>query len=374
MKNILVISSLKKQNKSFLSLFRDLSINNSFITWTNNDFFFDNFGDDELNRKIYLGPSLLGKKFKSFVFLLLFLYIWYFLEIAFSRKKYNIGAIVCMSFAEKIIFTPIGKLFRIKIIWFDEIEIDYRKKSKLIILLLKFCSNFSKTMVFTEQREKELVEMRFKNIKNVSLGLELENPNHQDNIFSNLAKAEKRESFFKNFTIGVVTALDDRMQVEALLKAIRICSGFVSNLQLVVIGSGKEKKNFLWLARKMEIEKQVWFVGDQEYLGKWFDNFDLYVIINNSPSLFDLEVVLEAMSKKLPVIAFETNNLKELVIEDKTGIMIKEKSSDILAKNIMELEQDRRKMDLFGSNAGIMVAEYFSRNVQLGKINKIFNS
>ena len=359
MKNVLIISSQKKQDKSFLNLFKDLSDNNSFVTWSDNDFFLDNFCEDKLNRKIYLGPPLFGKSFKIFILLLPFLYAWYLFDFIFKKSSYNIDTVVCLSSLEKLIFTPIVSIFKIKVIWFDEIELDYRKKAGIILFLLKVFSNFAENITFTEEREKVLNKIGFKNTENVSLGIELENSSHQDNIFSNLARTEKPTSFFKNFTIGTVVELNDRVQVEILLRAVKICSEFVSNLQLVIIGSGKEKKNFLWLSRKMEIEKQVWFVGDQDHLGKWFDNFDIYVTVNSSPSLFDLEVVLEAMSKNLPVIAFEVDSLKELVINKKTGILIKEKKSEELAKSIMEIEKNRRQIRLFGENSSKIVREYF---------------
>jgi len=372
--NILVVNSLRGQDKAFLGLFRDLSVNNVFITWTSNKFFLDNFREDELNKKRCLCPNFFENNFLIAFFLLPFFYIYYSWELIFQKKRSEIKTIVCLSFFEKIVFTPIAKLIGINVVWFDGIDIKYEKKSKFLVFFLKLYSRISTTIVFTEEREKKLIEKGFKNIKNVSLGIESDDSTHQDDIFSNLAKTDKLKTTFKSFTIGVVARLDNREQIEFLLKVVKLCLRFIPNIQLVVIGSGKNKKNFLWLARKMEIEKQVWFVGAQDVLGKWFDDFDFYVTTNNSLGLFDLEVILEAMVKKLPVISFYTPNLGELVKNNETGILLKDRNVNILAQAIIDLEQDKKKIKLLGDNANRIAVKYFSRDIQINKINKILNT
>ncbi len=372
MDNVLIVNSRNNHNKSFLSLFNDLSGFN-FFTWASDDYFLDKFLRKDLNKKISLGPNI-SKKINFYIFLLIssFFYFWFFSELFFNKSKYKLKAIICISDNEKIIFTPIARILGIKMIWIDEVGVDYRKRSKILVLLLKLCSNFSKIITFTEFKKKELLSLGFceKNINNVSLGIRLEKPSHQENIFSNLAEVSKPMSFLNNFTIGTIANLNNRGQIEMLLQMTKTCLGLIPNLQLVVIGSGKERKNYGHLARRMEIEKNVWFVGEQEHLGKWFENFDIYIALSKKFNLFDLEIILEAMSKKLLVIAGEDENLKELIIDKKTGLFIDFNNIENFSRKIIELEQDKRQINTLGENACNLVSEYFSREVQLGRINK----
>jgi len=378
MKNILVINSFKKQNKPFLNLFRDLNQEFNFFAWSTDNYFLDksnNFVLSKLNKKIYLGPNL-DKKINFFFFLLMLpaIYPWRFFDLMFTRSLQSIEKIICLGVAEKIIFTPLARLMGIKTIWFVVPQENYEKKSGLLIFLLRLFSKKVKIITFTSFKKDELISLGFRkeNINNVSLGIEVGKSSHQDNIFFSLAKAEKSPAFFKNFTIGTVANLNDQGQVENLLRVIKNCLSVVPNLQLVVIGSSSQTKNFSWLARKMEIENNVWFVGEQEYLGKWFDNFDVYLALNKEPVLFDLETILEAMASGLPVLAFFHKNLEDLVINNKTGFLI-EPDVNVLSQKVVELGQDKRILRVLRENAKIMVDKYFSRQRQIGEIRKILN-
>lgn len=378
MKNILIVNSFEKQNKPWLSLFKDLSTEFNFFVWSTDNYFIEkakNFTEAKLNKKIYLGPDL-GKKISFFLFFFFLpgLYLWHLLDLIITRSVQNIAEVICIGENEKIIFTPIALLLGFKVVWFDAPEISYERKPWLFIFLLKLFSKKVKIITFTSFKKKKLVELGLgeENIKNVYLGTTPQKLSHQDNIFFSLAKAEKSLAFFKNFTIGTVANLNDSGQVESLLRIAKACLAVIPNLQLVVIGSGSQVRNFNWLARKMEIEDKVWFVGEQEYLRKWFDNFNIYLAISREPTLFDLETVLEAEASGLPVLAPIHKNWEDLVIQNKTGFLI-ESEPETLAQKIIELGQDKRLVRLLGENAKTMTSKYFSRDRQLGEIKSVLN-
>lgn len=376
MKKILVVNSYKKQNKPFLSLFKDLSDSFSFFTWTCDNYFFKNFVEGgKFNKKIYLGKELNG--FFSVIFFLLsivffrFIYFW---KLLFNKKR--IDKIILINYNEKIIFTPIAKFLKIKVIWFEKPDIDYNKKSKLLMFCLKRLSKKINIIVFNESKKDELLKRGFKakKIENISLGVKMNGGEHQDNIFSKLAKANPNIPSIKNFTIGTVANLNKHGQIENLLNSVKIALNVIPNLQLVVIGNGEEKKKLIWITRKMEIDRHVWFVGEQEYLSKWFESFDLFFSISEKPNLYDLEIVAEAMSCKLPIIGFKDDNLSVLVDELKAGVLIEASKPEILSQTIIKLEQNKSEREAMGDKARKMAEKYFDRDRQIIQLKAIINN
>ncbi len=376
MKKILVINSYKRQNRPFLNLFKDLSDSFSFFTWTSDKYFLNNFVEGgKFNKKIYLGKEL--NSFFSIISFLFFIPLFRFFnfwKLVFDKKR--IDRIILMNDNEKIIFTKIAKFLKIKVIWFEKPDIDYCKKSKLLMFVLKKLSRNIDIIVFNEIKKDELLKRGFKaeKIENISLGVKLKGGEHQDNIFSKLAKANPNIPSIKNFTIGTVANLNEHGQIENLLNSVKIALNVIPNLQLVVIGAGSEKKKLIWITRKMEIDKHIWFVGEQEYLNKWFESFDLFFSISEKPSLYDLELVAEAMACKLPIIGFEDANLAELVNKSKVGALIESSKPEILSQTIIKLEQNKIEREYMGDKAREVAEKYFNRDRQIIQLKAIINS
>ena len=147
--------------------------------------------------------------------------------------------------------------------------------------------------------------------------------------------------------------------IETLFHAIKKCSTVISNVQLVVIGDGKERKNLQWLTKKMDIKNLVWFVGEQEFLRKWFDDFDVFVSICDELSIKDINITLEAMSAQLPIIGLSQIGLEDILEHDKSGILIENENSDNLSDNIIKLYKHKLSSFKLGEKAKTKTEEKF---------------
>ncbi|MCD4762356.1 glycosyltransferase, partial [bacterium] len=163
----------------------------------------------------------------------------------------------------------------------------------------------------------------------------------QDNIFNKLAETEAEKNQKKFFTIGTITALNDNQQLEKLFSAIKKSLTVIPNLQLIIIGNGKEKKKLKWTVKKMGISPIVWFVGEQAILKKWIDNFDIYISVVRRIDLNDLFSTIQVAASGIPIIGPTNIGLEDIITNSKEGFLININDNEILTQSIIKLQQNK---------------------------------
>ncbi len=175
-------------------------------------------------------------------------------------------------------------------------------------------------------------------------------PNGVDtNFFNPKKKTSKTKLNLPDEYILFVGRLDYRKGVHILLQSMK---GL--NIPLVIVGGGPEENKLKYLAKKLNIEKNVIFLNavEREELPKIYARATIFVL----PSLGEglPLVVLEAMASGLPIIATDISGIRDAIC-DKNGIIIppndisalKKAIKTIMNKNIQELgNESRRIVDL----------------------------
>jgi len=371
MVNILIANSLKEISQPLLDLFGELGLKGYLFHFLSSRL---DLGEEVKKngwktKKVYFGPAA-GSNFGFFLFLLTypFLLFYYFFFLAYFKYRKGMKAVICLGGNEKIIFTPLAALLKIKVIWLEAPENDYKKMPAGFLFFYRFCSRWAALISFIS-----FIEMQLKNIgipasriKIISPGIKLSEPGQQQNIFFNLAKAEKSNFSRKYFTLGVVTDFVSPHQIENLFQAVKTCLAVISNLQLIIVGEGRKtvkdkgKKRLDWLAKKIGIDNLVWFVSEQDNLRKWLDSFDVFVITSEISNLSNLSIVLKTMSVGLPIIGFRNRGFEDLILEDKSGVLIEAGNSEILAGKIIELYKNKRLSSNLSKNAKELAENSFT--------------
>lgn len=108
-----------------------------------------------------------------------------------------------------------------------------------------------------------------------------------------------------------------------------------TNYHLRIVGDGQDKNNVEKLVEQYELSSKVEFLGSLDYknVNKIYEKADVFLFT----SLRDTSgnVVLEAMSHGLPVIAINHHGVGEIVT-DKTGILIEPRTYDFLKKGFVD--------------------------------------
>jgi len=279
--------------------------------------------------------------------------IYIFIKLIYYKFKFKIKNIICLGVWEKILFTPVAKILKIKTVW---LELPGEKKEKpgfILNFLLKKISKLSKIIVFRKNDKNNLIKSGFdsKKISFAALGINLKQRARQEDIFHDLAKCNNSQSQKKFFTIGTVAKLNSGQTIEILFGAVKKALDVIPNLQIIIIGEGEKKKKLTWLAKKMEIDNLSWFVGEQTHLNKWFDGFNIFSSARANADLNDIFVLLKAMEAGLPIISVENHGFDDIIENNKNGLLLPKDDSELLAGAIIKLQQNKMLSKNLGQNA-----------------------
>ncbi|MBT3611345.1 MAG: N-acetyl-alpha-D-glucosaminyl L-malate synthase BshA [Flavobacteriales bacterium] len=119
--------------------------------------------------------------------------------------------------------------------------------------------------------------------------------------------------------------------------------------KLLMIGDGPERLKTEQLCRKLEIAKQVRFLGKLKGIGKMLFIADIFVLPSETES-FGL-VALEAMASKVAVISTNSGGLPEVNIDKRTGYLSDVGDLNKMANDTIDLLKDTDKLNEFKNNA-----------------------
>ena len=377
-KNILIINSSSGKNQSLINLFAELKQKgHTFYLLSSTANLYNQFKQkDWPAKKIYLGPNLKnGINSLLFIILLPALLLAHLAFLAYHKFSKKITTIICFNWNEKIIITPIARILKLKVIWLELPNIDYKAKNKFLLWLYKFSAKGVAVVAFTGFIKMQLKNLGLSenNIKIIPPGIKLNQFRRQDTIFNKLAQTNQGNFHRKYFTVGTVTNLNYQQNIETLFRAVKICLTVIPNLQLIVVGDGTERKSLTWLAKKMGIDNLVWFVGEQNHLKKWLDSFDVFVVASETPNLADFDICLQAMAAGLPIIGPANLGLEDIIQENKAGFLIEKNNNEALAQQIIALQQNKHLRLRLGQEAKERVDKYFGVDKMVRQFEKIIN-
>lgn len=328
---------------------------------------------EKTNAKIsYLkfGPNINNRSGRTaFLLLLPFLKIYYLAKLFFLNKKRPIGVLIAVNLKEKILFSSLARWFKIKLVFIELPENDYLKISSGLKNKLLTASGRAKVICFNNNSREKLLRLGVKEerINIIQPGTKI-SAREQPSLYNALAEGSQFHKKF--FTIGTIADLDKKQKIEILFKAVKECSLAIPNLQLVIIGDGKEKKNLSWTAKQLKIDTKVWFISEPNFPKKWLDNFEIYVSTCDLPRLNDFFYVLQAMSGLIPVIAPAGLGFEDLIVQNKTGSLIEMDLSEMLARQIIKLYQNKNLRTQLGENALKLVDSQFSLDKMIDNFEK----
>ncbi len=171
-----------------------------------------------------------------------------------------------------------------------------------------------------------------------------------------------KEEFSRPPTILCVAKQYRRKGIADLIRAFSLVRKKVSQVRLRLVGNGPEFDNNRALAQKLTLGNTVEFVGDvadDTRLAAYYRNADIFCL----PSYHETFgfVFLEAMVAGLPVVAYRTTAVPEVVPEE-AGLLLEAGNIDRLAENLVTLLFDVRQRQE-RARAGQRSAEKFSWQV-----------
>ena len=123
--------------------------------------------------------------------------------------------------------------------------------------------------------------------------------------------------------------------------------------------------------KEAELEERIIFAGEVDDIEKWFRVLDLYIAPQRNEG-FGL-TPLEAAACTVPSVATDVGAFSELIVNDKTGIVVGVEDLDALCHHADNYMSDETLLKTLGKNAREYVTENFSLEKEATAINAVYD-
>ncbi len=154
--------------------------------------------------------------------------------------------------------------------------------------------------------------------------------------------------------------------IEAMKKVFTVAADTV----LLIAGEGPFNKNLTEMARKLDIEHKIIFVGNRTDMIDIYAAMDLFVLASLREGI--PLVVLEAMAMKKPVIATRVGGVPTVIESGQNGILVEPKNSSTLSEAIIRILKDADLAKDLAENGRKTVEESFSAEKMAQKYKKVY--
>jgi N-acetyl-alpha-D-glucosaminyl L-malate synthase BshA len=146
--------------------------------------------------------------------------------------------------------------------------------------------------------------------------------------------------------------------------------------RLLLIGDGPDRSECERLARDLDLQKHVVFLGKQDSLVEILSASDIFLMPSQSES-FGLSA-LEAMSCGLPVVSTSVGGLPELIVHNENGFIAEIGDTERMAKYAVDLLKNEKKYKNFSKNSRDRAVNKFEKELVVPKYlnyyKKVLNS
>jgi glycosyltransferase involved in cell wall biosynthesis len=157
---------------------------------------------------------------------------------------------------------------------------------------------------------------------------------------------------------------------EITLKAVKPVIEAVPNAKFLIVGDGPRKEALEKFARDLGISKHVTFTGFIEDIPEIYSFTDAAVLSSWSEGL--PQSVIQAMAAGVPVAATKAGGVPEVVVHEKTGILVEPGDHEGLAKGIIRILNNPDVAATFAENARRFVVKEHSSGHMIDRIERLY--
>jgi len=159
----------------------------------------------------------------------------------------------------------------------------------------------------------------------------------------------------RKFTVLSVCRFYPRKRLDVLLRAVALLGGRMPELEVRIVGNGPERARLQHLARELEVERSVTWVGDLsiDRLAAEYNRADVFCLPSAQEG-FGI-VFLEAMAAGKAIVAADAAAVPEVVSH---GVLIEPDNSEALANALILLHCDPDLRRLLGAAASRDVEKF----------------
>lgn len=233
------------------------------------------------------------------------------------------------------------------------------------------CSLASKTIAVSESVARHVPRFLRHRIEVIRNGVD-------ETVFSaGVGDSNLRKQLCANIDrplIAIVNRLDPKKGVHHAIEATARLQGELSDAQLVVVGAKALDEHWideLKALGRQRLGDRIRFVGRRDDIPEVLHNVDVFVLASWHEGL--PLGILEAQASEVPVVAYETAGVPEVVKHGVTGIMVPVGDIDGLTEGITRVLSDAEYAAQLCSNARARIETEFTLSQQAQKYINVLN-
>lgn len=226
-------------------------------------------------------------------------------------------------------------------------QIDRKLKSDYIIALTKYSHS---KLLLRGFKEEQILQL--------------------PNMFQCRADFCERQ-FKKPIVIGVVSRFVKKKGIDIFIKALDNLNKQKIDFKAIIGGSGLEKNQLIALAKQLDLNDRITFVGWVEDTKSFFDSIDIFCL----PSIeepFGISL-LEAIGNSVPVIASRTEGPDEMIQHLENGLLFVINSHQDLSKNIKYMINNQIQAREMAYKAFVHLKQEYEMTIVAEKLKNIVN-
>lgn len=226
---------------------------------------------------------------------------------------------------------------------------------------LKYADSIAATSYAMAEKVKEVYPLLEKEVVITPFGIDVQ-------LFKPMQKEPNQRPI-----IGIVKYLKPIYDIPLLIKAFSIVkrqSEF--NPLLHIYGGGPLQQDLEKLCEELRIKDDVSFFGTipNTEIAKAINTMDVFVNCSVTES-FGV-ALLEAMACEVPVIATDTAGYREVVDDGVTGVILKDREPETMAKEIITLLSNQGLRNEYGKNGRKRVLELYDWKIDVDIMENLY--
>lgn len=188
---------------------------------------------------------------------------------------------------------------------------------------------------------------------------------------------ELRKQFYERFNfsegdfiVGTVGRLNSVKNQQMIIRAVAELKNGGDPVHFVLIGIGEEKEALEEMARRLNVQENVHFLGYQKDVNLLLNGMDVFTLTSFSEGCSN--VIQEALFVGKPVIATNVGGNPELVKDGFNGYLVDSNDHKTLAQKILMLKRQPELLRKLGENALSLSHNDFSLKKMVDQYSELY--
>lgn len=240
----------------------------------------------------------------------------------------QLNAIVMLSLSEKLLLTDIAVDAGIKVFWIEHDRVGRWLTNNPWLPMLQKQSTKAMTIVVSELSKKLYLKMGWEEENVVAIANGIASPPNPLSFPPTYFPGEG-----ELLRLGCIARLSHEKGVDVLIRAM---ADLPQNIQLEIIGTGREASSLKQLAHRLKVDNRITFTSREKNIADAYARWDAFVLPSRDHDPFGM-VAAEAMLAGLPVIVTNQCGIADYLEDGKDAMIVEADSSTALAAGIEKI-------------------------------------